>query len=195
MTPQRLHQLTRDFEQGFRRIRDQRMQDLPLLNPRIGIHLVGLRAWKDGALGVLVTPWCMNLLLLPPEANDWDRLPPLSEHEHVFPSGRYRFVLGREDDLGSYLSCPLFSPMFEFADDQAAVETAQAVLEQLMNPDNLDSGDLSVGEIESIWRGDSENSADGEAPDAGAEPSAETATPAISRRQLLRGQLRGALKS
>ncbi len=194
MTPQTLQQRTLDFEETFRRIRDRRMRDVPLLNPRIGVHLIGLRPWKDGAIGVLVTPWFMNLILLPSAADDWETLPELSEHEHAFPSGRYRFILSREPGLGSYLSCSLFSPMFEFADDQAAVDTAVAVLEQLMNPDNLDPTDIEARDIPAIWRGDIETPT---AEETGGEAlrslegSRGEAAPAISRRQLLRGALRG----
>ncbi len=207
MTPQRLAQYRRDFERCFGRIRDERMADVPILNNRIGIHLIGLRPWKDGAIGVLITPWFMNLLLLPPEPGDWDDLPELSEHEQAFPSGRYRFLLGREPGLGSYLMCSLFSPMFEFADDRAAVETAEAVIEGLFDGDNINLEDAEACDIEAIWRGeklrptalpeadtpaDTEDtvSAGSERSEAPKDTAISNGETQLSRRQLLRGAFR-----
>jgi [NiFe] hydrogenase assembly HybE family chaperone len=47
----------------------------------------------------------------------------------VFP-----FIGAHEEGFGAYEACSLFSPMFEFADHDAALATAQAVLGALHPP-------------------------------------------------------------
>ncbi len=195
MDQERLTALGKRIEAVFRRIRDRRMADIPILNREIGVHAIGFRPWKDGAIGVLVTPWCMNLMLLPARPEDWEALPELSEHEQAFPSGRYRFTVGHEPELGRYMSCSLFSPMFGFADDAAAVVTAEAAIEALFQPDHINTEDAEAADIAAIWRG--EKNANTAATDE--DQTGETALidttpqsakpPAISRRELLRGRL------
>jgi [NiFe] hydrogenase assembly HybE family chaperone len=53
------------IEQTFERIHSERMADLPFLNPRISVAAVGFARQGDDWRGVLVTPWGIQLLLLP----------------------------------------------------------------------------------------------------------------------------------
>ncbi len=121
------------LETTFRRIARERMADIPILNPEIEVEAVGFGPWQDEHLGVLVTPWFMNLMLLPRDEIEGDQAPPSGEKECVpFPAGEFEFIHGSEDDIGSYRMCSLFSPMFEFEDHAAAVATAREVLKGLM---------------------------------------------------------------
>lgn len=202
MTETTLAGLAERLQSLYARIERERMADVPILNPAIGIHAIGFQRWQQGYLGVMVTPWFMNLMLLPGEGENWDELPVLSQSTHVFPSGRYEFTVGHEADLGKYQMCSLFSPMFEFADDAAAVETAGAVIAALMVEENRDAGDISMSEMGEIWRGerphpgDDELSADeinidqtesGESEAVGG--LGERLEKSMSRRQLLRASL------
>ena len=123
-----------------------RMQGLPVLHPALQVQAVGFErqpgapAW---ALGVLVTPWFMNLVRLPMPA---EAAPPATES--TAPAGlavgctaprdlgghRFDFIGGFEAGLGAFEAASLFSPMFQFADQAAAVATAQAVLQLLREP-------------------------------------------------------------
>ena len=47
------------------RIQRERMADIPLLNPALEVQAVGFSVWEAYCLGVLITPWFMNLMLLP----------------------------------------------------------------------------------------------------------------------------------
>ena len=51
--------------------------------------------------------------------------------------------------------CSLFSLMFGFVDHQAAVATAQAVMQGLMDEENIDPTSTHEKEIECLWRGES----------------------------------------
>ncbi len=122
------------LERVFMQIQAQRMDGVPVINPRLRVQAVGFHL-RDGAfLGVLITPWFMNLVLLPGKDDSWQKLAVGSTVHHHFPVGEYDFIVGHEEGLGRYQSCSLFSPMFEFADMGAAVATAEAALEALLAP-------------------------------------------------------------
>ena len=126
----------------FERVRRERMAGLPFVNEALRVELVGLRRWHGLWLGVLVTPWFMNLVLLPddgaPSAQEEPaRWPAVRTGEYAsftFPAGIMSFLAGREGELGEYLSCSLFSPMFEFAEHDIARQIAEACLVALFDP-------------------------------------------------------------
>lgn len=136
------------LERSFRHIANTRMAGVPVLHAALQVRAVGFAPLPDepGWLcGVLVTPWFMNLLRLP--------LVPLADPAAataagcldvgrdaprvVFQSGGgqpLHFVGAHEDRLGHYEQCSLYSPMFHFADQAAAVATAAEVMKLLRDP-------------------------------------------------------------
>ena len=129
-------------ESTFERVRRERMAGLPFVNQALRVELVGLRRWRGLWLGVLVTPWFMNLLLLPGDgAAEGEEVPArwpvvrTGEYaQFAFPAGVMSFLAGREGEVGEYLSCSLFSPVFEFAGHDVARQTAEACLTALFDP-------------------------------------------------------------
>lgn len=118
------------LEAVFGGIRDTRMAGLPVLNEAMPVKAVGFREWGGYWLGVLITPWFMNLMLLPREAGAPVSRPGEAE-THVLPAGRFAFTHGEEEGLGRYQMCSLFSPMFQFEEAEAAIATAEAVMTAL----------------------------------------------------------------
>lgn len=129
--------LTFQVETCFRVIAQTRMEGVPILHPKIGVALRGLRLWNNHLLGVLVTPWFMNIVLFPqPQADEAIHVG--SKRHFALPAGSYEFIRYHEAKLGGYWGCSLFSPMFEFEDDDAAIATADEAVELLMTPDPED---------------------------------------------------------
>lgn len=127
------HDPSFELETTYRLIHATRMQDVPILNPAIRIEAVGFHAWQGGWLGVMVTPWFINLMLLPGEAP----LPAVASGEETLlalPEGQMPFIGGHEAAIGPYLMCSLFSPLPQFADHDSAVATAREVLQLLCTP-------------------------------------------------------------
>jgi [NiFe] hydrogenase assembly HybE family chaperone len=118
--------------EAYEHIWRTRMEGLPFVNPRLRVEAVGFRAWEGQWLGALVTPWSLNLLLLPGEG-EWITLAAGSERFVAFPAGRFRFIAGHEPALGESHSCSLFSPVLEFTDHEAARLTAEAALVALFD--------------------------------------------------------------
>ena len=130
---------TRRLEQAFSTILEERMRDVPLLNPALAVEAVGLREWQGCWIGALVTPWFINLVVLP-GAGAWRAVPDRDSVWHAFPSGRFEFIAGNEPGLGPYHACSLFSPVQEFGDHETARETARLALESLFDPALLGEG-------------------------------------------------------
>ncbi len=122
----------------FSTIHAERMDGVPILNPRLKVEVIDVRAWNGRWLSVLVTPWFINLMLLPEtdeEAQVWQSLALGTSVPHRFPAGRFDFILGEEAGLGRYQMCSLFSPVLQFEDQEAARVTARAALEALFDAD------------------------------------------------------------
>lgn len=124
------------LEAVFTRIHATRMNDVPILNPRLKVEAVGEREWNDHTLAALITPWFINLMLMPgttEQSAAWQSLAIGSNALHRFPSGRYEFIVGEERELGRYQMCSLFSPVLEFEDHSAARVAALAALDALFD--------------------------------------------------------------
>ena len=155
----RVRDIAERLEAAFRRIERERMADVPILNPDIRVEAVAFREWEEQCLGVLVTPWFMNLMLLPLSVEAPAAARPGESEAVAFACGDIEFLHGEAVGIGSYRMFSLYSPMFDFEDHAAAVATARAVLDGVLEP----------------------------AQDAASAPP--RATAAVSRRELLRGRV------
>lgn len=127
------------LQQAFRSVLDKQMRDMPMLNPALCVEAVGFRPWSDHWLGILVTPWFMNLVLMPRVTAKWQAIGERESRHYVFPAGVFEFIGARDAALGDYQACSLFSPMFEFADQREARDTAVAALAALFDAASRES--------------------------------------------------------
>lgn len=120
-----------DLVTRYQAIYRERMRDLPIVNARLAVEAVGFEQWEDKDLGVLITPWFMNLVLLP----DSERLTNFPQGERVecqFPSGPCELTVYHDEDLGSYLAAVLFSSVADFPDQDIARAVAEEALAQIL---------------------------------------------------------------
>ncbi len=177
--------------QTFTDIQHTRMQGVPVVNDALSVNADHFIGWQGYYLGVLITPWFMNLMLVPATEETRDDLNNrrvATKQTHGFPSGAYEFIVGAEDALGHFQSCSLFSPMFDFQDQQAAIETAAGVMAGLMDVENFEDIDAQgqpFPEPEAVSEDDTgEDTVDSHEEDVLESPITDKA---ISRRQLLTG--------
>lgn len=111
------------------------MVGLPVHNPKLRIEMVGFQEVAEGYVGVVVTPWCMNLTLLPFGEQSEKTGAIGSKRDIGFPSGIYSFLSARLDGFGALETCSLISPMDDFDDPDVARLTAEAALEGLLKAD------------------------------------------------------------
>lgn len=148
----------------YRRAGERSMRDLPIYNDALDVAALGFRPYERWALGVVVTPWFMNLVLADLGAPDPDDPRPGATMRRSLPSGTIDFTVGEVDGFGRIETCSLFSPMFEFADQAAAVATGEAALAAVLDPAFADGA-------------------------TAAEPTVRPTPAAIDRRRFLRGEL------
>lgn len=185
--------ITETVEGCFRTIRETRMEGIPILNDALDVELSGLRQWDGFWLGTLLTPWFMNFMLLPVDADD-ERIAAGTKRSFRFPSGSFEFIRGEESGIGPFWMCSLFSPVFEFSDQETASACALAALDALFEADEEPSE--REAEMNAVWRGElpePPSEPDSEEPEAD-EVEAETDEPPepvaveLSRRALLTGR-------
>lgn len=131
------------FEAAFREIHVGQMRGVPLLNETLEVKAIGFRPHEGRVLGMLVTPWFMNMVLVPGPDEDWSAQVPGAKEIIAFPSGAYEFVGANRPETGPYKACSLFSPMFDFTSMLQASETARAALAALFDPAIREEGDRS----------------------------------------------------
>ena len=128
----------------FNEVWHSKMRDVPIVNKSLHVEAVGFRAHGGGALGVLLSPWFMNLILLPGEDDDWSGLKAGEKEIIAFPSGEYEFIHNTREMVGGYKACSLFSPMDEFPSQMQAVEVARAVVTALFDEAHRDETDRAA---------------------------------------------------
>lgn len=147
-----------------------RMQGLGCVNPKLAVAAIGFAPWSGRWLGVLLTPWFMNLVLAPRESGHWIDLAAGAARCYVFPAGEFEFIGARDDTFGAFQMCSLFSPVLEFADQESALLVGQLARDALFDAANAETPAMSEA--------------------TAASPTlAERMAAPMSRRDLLRGRL------
>ncbi len=110
------------------------MKGLPIYNPTLAVEAIGFREYEGRHVGVVVTPWFMNLTVVPSAADEtvWVSGGTV---RMTFPSGEYDVLVSELADFGLIGTCSLFSPMSEFADHEAAQVAAKAAADALFQPE------------------------------------------------------------
>jgi [NiFe] hydrogenase assembly HybE family chaperone len=122
-------QLVERFEQTYR----DHMEGLPIVNEALQVDAIGFRDFEDHRLGVLVTPWFMNLVLLP-GTDAWSDATQGDLSTIAFPSGPIEFTVCHDDVLGTYLSAVLFTTVADVPDQAVAQQLALDVMAGLDRP-------------------------------------------------------------
>jgi [NiFe] hydrogenase assembly HybE family chaperone len=105
------------------------MADLPVYNPALDVGATAFRRHGAWRVGVVTTPWFMNLVVVPDDARG---LPLAGSAVAVdLPAGTVEAIAAELDGFGRVAAASLFSPMDEFDDAAVAFAVADAALEAL----------------------------------------------------------------
>jgi len=118
--------MVRQFELIYR----EHMRGLPIVNTQLSVEAVGFQTFEAHQLGVLITPWFMNLILLP-GSDAWSGNSQGDMSSIEFPSGSMEFTVCHDDVLGTYLSAVLFRSVADLPDQPTALEVAEQVMKNL----------------------------------------------------------------
>ena len=116
-----------------------RMEGLTFVNPALEVAAVGFAPWGGHWLGVLVTPWFMNLTLAPRDPAAWQAVAQGEVRRYRFPAGDFDFIGAHDDAAGEYQLCSLFSPVLEFEDQASALTVAQLARDALFDAANAEA--------------------------------------------------------
>ncbi len=117
-------------EKTFRRIYDERMKGLPMVNENLQVEALEFRRWNDHWLGAVITPWFLNILLLP-GGGRWREYREEGGQEWEFPSGTFTFRGNREEGIGEFQSHVVLSSVLHLENQDRARTVALAAIESL----------------------------------------------------------------
>ncbi len=55
----------------FNQILQDQMQGIPIVNHSLNVQSIGFQEYQNRTLGIVITPWFMNLFLLPGKTDQW----------------------------------------------------------------------------------------------------------------------------
>lgn len=128
-----MHETVALLVQHFETINRLHMQGLPIVNPGLSVEAVGFQEHGGHTIGVLVTPWFMNLVLLP-GSDAWSDCEQGSTIDYALPAGNYDFIVSRDEHIGTYLSAVLFRTVIDFPDQASARIIAGDVMKRITSP-------------------------------------------------------------
>ena len=108
---------------------------MPIYNDKIAIEAIGFRLFGDTELlGVVLTPWFMNLMMVPIEPAPMDMAAVGRTVAVKLPAGEHAFVVGGDAAIGLYKAHSLHSPVLNFTLPGQAQAEARRMLALLMAP-------------------------------------------------------------
>jgi len=116
---------------AYRDLVQPRMCTLPMYNPELKVEAVGFESHEGRPCGVLLTPWFMNLVLLPAENDDWSGMASGETLKVTFPAGDYLCMMSMPEGIPPHLSLPLFNTVKSFVDHDTACRVAGEILQRL----------------------------------------------------------------
>lgn len=122
------------LESHYQHVWETRMQDLPFVNPALSVKAVGFRQVQDDWLGVMITPWFLNLFLLSGGGRLWGDIPAGERRYVELPCGALQFIADDDPDLGPYQYCPLIAPVTSITDMASAFQAAKDALAAVFVP-------------------------------------------------------------
>lgn len=125
---ERVALLVRQFEAIYR----EHMKGLPIVNTRLNVEAVGFREFDGHQLGVLITPWFMNLVLIA-ASDEWSNASQGDTSSIDFPCGPIEFTKCVDELFGTYLTAVLFRSVSDLHDQSLAREIARQIMQDLFN--------------------------------------------------------------
>lgn len=102
--------------------------DKSAVNPSLTCRAVGFARYQGDWLGVLITPWFMDLFLLPGGGTLWGDIPAGQRRYVEMPQGTLLFTAAADPKFGAYQYSQLVAPVSAVPDMATALSLAQGVM-------------------------------------------------------------------
>lgn len=98
-------------EQAFRQVAERSMVGLPFYRAHLPVKACGFQLFEGQWFGVILTPWMLQLMLLPGPGQRWAHRAGEERIALALPQGEMLFRAGEIAPDLHYLACSLMSPM------------------------------------------------------------------------------------
>ena len=126
------------LQQHYQQVWLTRMMDMPFVNPALQVEAIGFVRHEGDWLGVIVTPWFLNLFLLNGGGSLWQDISAGQRRLVQLPCGALQFIADDDPELGLYQYCSLIAAVSTLPDHvtarQAALDALLAVLTPAVEP-------------------------------------------------------------
>ena len=127
----------------FENIYAAHVAGLPIDNPALAVEAVGTTEFGEHKALMLITPWFMNLVLLP-GSDEWDNSEQGQICDIEMPGQTLQFTVSQDATSGTYLSAVMFRTVSDFPDQDVAREVAEDILKRLFSPTANDLADVQT---------------------------------------------------
>lgn len=120
----------------YRRIWETTMRDLDFVNRALEVDIAGFRRHRGDWVGAVITPWFVNLCVLPGGGELWQDLGAGERVKLPFPVGELEFIADYDPgaEIPAALHCPLLAPVTALQSQDVALRMAMDALETLFTP-------------------------------------------------------------
>lgn len=120
----------------YRRIWETTMRDLDFVNRALEVDIAGFRRHRGDWVGAVITPWFVNLYVLPGGGELWRDLGSGERVKLPFPIGELEFIADYDPaaEIPAALYCPLLAPVTALKSQDEALRMAMDALETLFTP-------------------------------------------------------------
>jgi [NiFe] hydrogenase assembly HybE family chaperone len=132
--PQQAPERARALAASFERIGSETMRGLPFYNEALAVEALDFERFGDEWLGVLITPWFMNLVLVPVQQVPYSEAANGTKRDVELPGGTVTFRCGGTADCGLFHAHSLASPMDVYKSQEQARAAGRRALARLRMP-------------------------------------------------------------
>ena len=138
----REHNPSSVLEAHFHQLWAARGDDFPVVNPKLAIKAIGFARVQGDWVGVMVTPWFVQLMLLAGGGTLWGDIPVGQRRYLDLPGATLPFTAAEVMGIGAYQYSPLLAQISEAEDMLAAQRVADDALQAILHlPGELAASD------------------------------------------------------
>ena len=121
------------LESCFQVVLTENMQGINILNHELHVEAVEFQEWQGRTLGMVITPWFVNLIMLPNAEDDWHLQDLGQKQTYLFPSKDLEMMVNEIDNFGFVRSYSLYSPCKDLPNQESARIAAAMFLRDLLD--------------------------------------------------------------
>jgi [NiFe] hydrogenase assembly HybE family chaperone len=127
----RVQQRLRELVERFEAIGEETMRGLPLFNTALAVEAIGFEREGDDLIGVLITPWFINVVALPATPSAYEEARIGDASVLALPGGEASFSQGGDPVIGSYRTHPVRTSSIDVESQEHARRLAREALDAL----------------------------------------------------------------